>query len=178
LWEYAPTHPPAGVLVAKGLGPSLLEGRERRVEMPEGRVDESHRPGTGHRHVELVREPQEPLVGLDETQLIIARPGRLVEERRRAGKEPATGDPAMGDVAIADQLRQRANEGGAGDLVVVDVEDPVASAAAEQPREGPVDGLGVREQEDAVGDRRERVGGIGSTVVERDDDLVCNGAKE
>ena len=68
---------------------------------------------------------------------------------------------------------------GARHLVVVEVEDPRAAALRMQPGDGPVDRFGVRVDQDAVDDGAQRVAHVVvGTVVERDDDLVCDVAKK
>ena len=85
----------------------------------------------------------------------------------------------MGDIGRADELRQLGQERGARNLVVVEVEDPVAGRERVQPADRPVDGLAVGVADDAVGDRRERVLGLRvRAVVQRDDDLVGDRADQ
>jgi hypothetical protein len=73
---------------------------------------------------------------------------------------------------------QRLEQPGARNLVVVDPEDPVAVAQRVQPAERPLDRLGEGIGDKSVGELADRAEPVAiDTVVDRDDELVCNGTQ-
>jgi hypothetical protein len=159
-------------LVPVGLVLALLLGRDHAVEVVERRLglvvgqhrDHSPvhaRPGGGGRPV------------ADQPHLVVGPPRQLGQPVAGVGEQPAPGQVVLEHVAGGHQLGQLVEQCGAGHLVAVDRQDPVAVALGGQPRPGPVDRRAEPEPHHPVGhlDQRPQRGGV-DPAVDRHHDLV------
>ena len=125
-------HAASRTFVGQCLLASPLEAVEQAIEVPEWRLREARRPRYHHGAVELVREAQGRRVVAVETELVVRHPRRIVEEGVGPADQPTAGKPPVCYVG-REQLGQLPKERRAGDLVVVHVQDPRASALRMQP---------------------------------------------
>ena len=92
---------------------------------------------------------------------------------RRVREEPVARDPVLPVARIADQIGNLAEKRAAQDLVVVDLEDPVAGAERVEPGARAFDRWRELESDQAIGDPgMVAESGLVHAGVDGDDDLV------
>src|SRR6266576_719551 len=100
--------------------------------MPQGTVGESGGARGDHRAVELIGEPKRRGIILVQPQLVVRHPRWLVQKRFDIAEKPSTRKPPVRTVG-GDQRRKARQQPLAGNLIVVEVEDPAAVALRVQP---------------------------------------------
>lgn len=144
--------------------------------MVERLLDENRRAGRLRTRVRKPAEPERAIVA-DEPVLVIRPPRGFLEPVPRIGIEPAPWEPVLVSTPLPRPFGQPPHQGGAGHLVCIDSEDPLARALRVQPgkvalevreihTEHPVSSCGVLLEAFAIG---ARVGG--------DHNLVRHGPK-
>ncbi len=158
---------------------ALFERVQEQVRVVEGKSKESVRPESLDRPVRLRRERQEKGVVAYQAKLIVGAPWMLGEHRSIVRPQPTAQQPVVGDVGRTHELRQRREQLGSRNLIVVDVEDPVAVTTRVEPPQRPVDRLAVRIAHHLVGNCGNGALCLGvGAVVERDDELSCDRTQE
>ncbi len=165
------------LLVASATLAPLALRRGQQGEVVQRQVDVARRQDRPHRIVQAPGVVEQRAVA-DQPHLHVRVPRQLGEPAIGSREQPAAGEPELHRLAVVEQRGQGVDQRRAGDLVAVDVEDPVAAALGEQPRAGAVRVEAELVAHEAVGDvvvgsQRGRI----DARVDGDEDLVGDRAE-